>query len=395
MPKYKCKWSDSIKDSHPYLKKGDSEQSAFCTICRTTFSIATAGKGDADRHKDSDKHKKNVRSAANNNILTHFQPTFDSKVAAQEGVWAYHVVCSNHSFASSTCASNIIRECFGVKKFTCSQSKCRAIAVNVLAPHAEQILSEEIAKSRFITLFTDASNHNDIKLFPVMGRYFLPLEGLKVKALDVRSMPGETSDLIVGLLNENISKYGLQNKLAAFSGDNAKVNFGGVTRGGQNNVFSKLEEDYPHLIGIGCTAHIEHNTIKRACDVFPFDIEWVVVKTYSHFYRYTCRSEELRKFCEEVDTEYSKVLGYAKTRFLALAPAVERIIALFDALKNYFTALPKGEKKLVEFYAEKSSRFWLMFIQEQVCIFGYFPCLILFFSHILLSHYIFSGIIVQ
>lgn len=131
-------------------------------------------------------------------------------------------------------------------------------------------------------------------------------------------------------------------------------------------MFSKLKESYPHLIGVGCVAHIEHNTIKRACDSLPFDIEWVIVKTYSHFYRYTCRAADLKQFCEEATTEYNQVLGYAKTRFLALCPAVERLIVLFEPLKNYFIALPKGEKLLKDFYMDKSSKFWLMFIQEQV-----------------------------
>lgn len=212
-----------------------------------------------------------------------------------------------------------------------------------------------------------------------MGRYFRPLEGLCVKAMDVRSMPGESSDIIIGLLNSNVSKYQLENKLAAFSGDNAKVNFGGASRGGQNNVFSKLRANYPHLVGVGCVAHIEHNTLKRACDILPFDIEWVVVKTYSHFYRYTCRVEALKKFCEEADTEYSKILGYAKTRFLALASAIERIILLFDVLQNYFNALPKGESKLKEFYNQASSKFWLMFIQEQVRISILPPSIIFYF----------------
>lgn len=178
MPKYKCKWTDSIKKSHPYLIKGNTESTAFCTICSTTFSIASGGNSDADKHRDSEKHQKNTRAAASSSIRSHFQPTFNSTLAAQEGLWAYHVMNSNHSFASSDCASKIIRECFGIKKFTCSQSKCRAIAVNVLAPHAEEIMADEINKSRFVTLFTDASNHNDIKLFPVMGRYFLPLANI-------------------------------------------------------------------------------------------------------------------------------------------------------------------------------------------------------------------------
>lgn len=368
MPKGKCKWSDSIKTQHPYLQKGKTENTAFCTKCNCSFSIAGGGNFDADRHAKTAKHEGNMRASANSSITAHFESTLDFKRSAQEGVWAYHIVSSNHSFASSDCASKIFRECFGIKKFTCSQSKCRAIVANVLAPHAEEIMANELKESRFITLYTDASNHGAIKIFPVMGRYFRPLEGLCVKILDVVSMSEENSAAIVDLLTRNITKYGLEKKLAGFSGDNAKVNFGGVTRGGHNNVFSRLKATFPHLVGVGCAAHIEHNTLKRACDILPFDIEWLIVKTYSHFYRYTCRVEALRQFCEEAEQEYFQVLGYAKTRFLALGPAVERIILLFDVLRTYFLSLPKGEKPLKDFYADKSSKFWLMFIQEQVSV---------------------------
>lgn len=367
MPRGKCKWSDNIQKQHPYLRKGHIESTAFCSMCNSNFSIAGGGNFDVDRHVKTAKHMKNTRAIANSSITRHLESSFDSKRAAQEGVWSYHVVKSNHSFASSDCAAKIMRECFGIQKFTCAQSKCRAIVVSVLAPHAEQILANELKECRFVTLYTDASNHGNTKLYPVMGRYFQPLEGLRVKMLDVVSMPAENSDAIVGLLQNVITKYELHDKFVCFSGDNAKVNFGGVTRGGHNNAFSKLKALFPHLVGVGCVAHIEHNTLKRSCDVVPFDIEWVIVKTYAHFYLYACRVEALRKFCEDVDQEYLQILGYAKTRFLALSPALERIILLFDVLKRYFSTLPKGEKLLKDFYADNSAKFWLMFIQEQVC----------------------------
>lgn len=147
------------------------------------------------------------------------------------------------------------------------------------------------------------------------------------------------------------------------------MNFGGETRGGQNNVFFRLKSWFPHLIGINCAAHVNHNALKHACDVLPMDAEYIVVKIYSHFYIYTTRTEKLKSFCAEVNIEYEKLLGYAKTRFLALGPAAKRILKVYEGLKQYFLALPaKEEKKLKQFFENPESKFWLMFVQEQVRI---------------------------
>lgn len=102
----------------------------------------------------------------------------------------------------------------------------------------------------------------------------------------------------------------------------------------------------------------------------PFDVEWAIVKIFSHFYLNTVRVTALKNFCEEAELEYNKLLGYAKTRFLALGPAIKRILEQYDALHMYFLELKKGEKKLKEFFSEESSKFWLIFVQEQVKLFN-------------------------
>lgn len=42
-------------------------------------------------------------------------------------------------------------------------------------------LHEELSTARFVSVTIDASNRKEIKLVPVIVRYFLPLEGVKVK----------------------------------------------------------------------------------------------------------------------------------------------------------------------------------------------------------------------
>lgn len=68
------------------------------------------------------------------------------------------------------------------------------------------------------------------------------------------------------------------------------------------------------MIGIGCAAHIVHNTIKIAVDCLPIDIESIVVKIYSYFYIYIVRVDNLKDFCKFINIEYKQLLGYSKTR---------------------------------------------------------------------------------
>lgn len=370
MPKInkgKSKLNATLRVKYPYLETTTSESDVLCKKCRGTFSIASGGNADIVRHLKTAKHIAAMSSAATSHSVTeYFQSTLDEKTAAMEGVWAYHTINSNQSFKSTDCASQIFKTCFDMKKFSCSRKKCRAIITNVFAPHVKEMLEQDLKECNFVTVYTDASNHGNIKMFPVLVRYFRPNEGVRVKMLDITAEEGETSDIISNLIESATNKYGLKDKVVGFCADNAKVNFGGETRGGKNNVFFKLKSWLPHLIGINCAAHVVHNALKHACDALPFDVEWVVVKIYSHFYIYTVRTEKLKSFCEEASIEYDKLLGYAKTRFLALGPAVKRILKVFEGLKLYFKSLHKEEKKLKEFFEDPASKFWLLFVQEQV-----------------------------
>lgn len=155
--------------------------------------------------------------------------------------------------------------------------------------------------------------------------------------------------------------------MVAFCGDNCPTNFGSRERGGQRNVFFRLKQWILDLIGIGCAAHIVHNALKCACDGMPFDVECIVVKIYSHFYMYTVRVEALKTLCDAIEgVEYSKLLGYSKTRFLTLGPAIDSILKVYDALKVYFLGLCHCPKILSDFFTDRFSKLWLLFLKSQV-----------------------------
>lgn len=254
-----------------------------------------------------------------------------------------------------------------MKEFTCSAKKLKSIINSVYAPYSEDLIKEDLKSVNYVSIYTDASNHANIKIFPIVIRYWLPLIGSKIRVIDISEEKGETSQIIFELIEKNVKKFKLEKKVIAFCGDNAKVNFGGITRGGSNNIFQRIKSSInPNLIGVGCSAHISHNSLKNACEVLDFDIEHIIVKIYSHFYLYTVRTENLKQFCNEAEVEYNKLLGYSKTRFLALNSAIKRIIQLFEPLKCYFASLNNGERAVKAFFERKDAKFWLIFVSEQV-----------------------------
>lgn len=87
---------------------------------------------------------------------------------------------------------------------------------------------------------------------------------------------------------------------------------------------------------VGCAAHVVHNAVQTAVDVFPIDVQSILGKVFQHFHQYTVRVESLKSVCEFVEIEYKPILGHSKTRWLSLLPALTRFIQVYDGLKSYF-----------------------------------------------------------
>lgn len=150
-----------------------------------------------------------------------------------------------------------------------------------------------------------------------------------------------------------MKNYQIENKVIVFSADNAPTNFGSIHRTGDKNVFKQLKEKVnPHMIGAGCVAHIVHNAIESACDQLSIDVEYVAVKIYTHFYRYTVRLESLKHFCDSVDEIYVNLVG------------LNAIIANFNGLQEYFKSInaPVG---ITEFFANPLAKVSMIFVRDQ------------------------------
>lgn len=279
------------------------------------------------------------------------------------------MVQHNQSFKSMKCTSEIVRIVCDQKKFSCSETKASAIVSGVFEPMILAQIKSELEEAYFVSISTDASNHKNVKMFPVIVRFFSPDHGIKVRLIEFTSLPAEDGLSIFNMVKETFEKWGFGHKIICFCGDNCATNFGKVDRtNGDKNVFTRLQEDLgPNLIGMGCLAHILHNTPQNAClAVLPFDIQNILVLMYKRFYISTKQTEILKKFCEELDIEFANLKGCPKTRFLAKKNSIKSVLKVFGALEEYFTAnsSTKVARVLLNFFEDPLRKFYLIIVRD-------------------------------
>ena len=316
MCKRKNSFRDEFKKEFKNIKRSfKGIHFAHCNVCDCEINLVAIGKTAISVHNDTQKHKKCAQMINSNQSMEKFckrpsQPTTtDNKAAAAEGTWAYHTVKDNQSFNSNDCMSQLVKEIFPdsdvAKKFTSARTKITSINTGVLAPFAQQKVLSDLGTQPF-SISVDASNHNEMKLFPLVIRFFSAKLGINVRLLDLRSMPGETSEQIENFIISSVEENDLDlQQLTSFCADNAPKNFGGSNQGGKNNVFYHLSERKTCLIPVGCPAHILHNAAEKGAERLTVDTETIVLKIGSHFKSQTGRTNSLKQFCEQLNTNYS------------------------------------------------------------------------------------------
>lgn len=372
----KNRLNENLKKEFPFIvvKNRNDDSLVKCTICNREFSIAIHGRSAITAHIETKVHKTSHDTAASTSKLTTFFKgntfgTSERKLAVMEGTFAFHTIIHNHSFRSMDCTNKLLKK-FCDEKFSCARTKCESIVTSVFNEYCKKMLSENLDSVSYISILSDASNHNEIKLYPILVRYFDSKNGIQIKILNLESIEGETSDILSNHLFRVMTDNNLNKKILALSADNTNTNFGGRTRKGVNNVYTKLQDLLKrNILGIGCNAHIISNAINTASSSMSIDVEVIITNIYLYFNRFTVRVANLKEFCKEAGIQYKKLLGYYKVRWLALTPALERVLQLYDPLRSYFLSLDKCPTILKKFFQNDMSEPMLYFIHSQASLF--------------------------
>lgn len=383
----KCKFNSEWTEKKPFLKRASTDNDAFCTLCKKTFSIGNRGLNQVLQHEESKLHKDKIREKATTVSLTSFMVSpnsSDDLVTATEVTFAYHSVKHHQSFRSNDCINELFpilfSGCNNGEKYRSGRTKTTAIVTDVLAPESVRDFSSYLKQHRVpYSLATDASNHGNQKMFALLVQYYDVNEGIQNKALDFHEMSCETAEEIYQFIKKSLLTFGLDPQLCvAFSADNAPVNFGNAPTVSEsmarNNVYHKLKSNLaPNVVRQGCPAHILHNACSHAANVLAFDLEVLVLKMNSHFNLSTSRVARFNDVCEILGVQSKKVMSHSKTRWLSLLPALERVLQQYAALKSYFLSLSPAEcpKVLRDFFNSDDNfgEIYLLFLHSILPLF--------------------------
>lgn len=238
---------------------------------------------------------------------------------------------------------------------------------------AIDMLKDSLKIANFISIGVDTSNRGNLKMLPVVVRYFSSTEGVQNKMIDFFKMEQETGEEVSDKVKLVIETFDLRSKFIALGADNCVSNFGGVDRGGQLNVFTRLKNEFQdrELVGCGCCAHLIHKAIEKACHTFQsfYDIEAVVVKIFGYFKHITVRNTRLQRLFSEDGSDEIKLLGYANTRFLGFKDCISRIIDCFDVLKTFFEGEKDAPLSILKFLDHQFAKIFLIFVRDQCQLF--------------------------
>ena len=207
-----CKQFNGVKRSF----KG--ECFAHCNVCNCDINLECIGKAAISAHIETRKHKKSAQTLQSNQSMKTFfksqsaPTTDDHNAAAAEGTWAFHTVKHQQSFLSNDCTSNLFKAMFSdssiAKKILVCKNKAASIITGVLAPNAQKTILSELGTQPF-SISVDASNHNELKLFPLVIRYFNAKVGVRVRLLDLQSLPSASSSQIVNFISKSLQENSL------------------------------------------------------------------------------------------------------------------------------------------------------------------------------------------
>jgi len=156
----------------------------------------------------------------------------------------------------------------------------------------------------------------------------------------------------VSFICSSLEENGLRlENVTSFCADNAPVNFGGRQQTGKNNVFNRFQEKTSaRLISVGCPAHILHNAAEKGVERLTADVETIVLKICSHFKSQTSRVQNLKQFCEQLEAQYTALPTHTPTRWTTLDNVLEKMIELWEPLKQHFHSLKCPPRILENFF---------------------------------------------
>ncbi|XP_060556756.1 uncharacterized protein LOC132717332 [Ruditapes philippinarum] len=327
-------------------KKG--QEYVRCTACNIDVSVASGGRNDLTRHINSKIHNSNIQTVNSTQKINNsfFKPASYDPVARAEVYFAAFIAEHNLSFSVADHFTDLVKVMFPdsdiAKKFKCRRTKTTNIVTKALAPVAEKKVTKLCRENKFSVLMDESNDQGDKKCVAILVRVY-DTDVFKVMTYFL-AMPVcniGTGENLFTCLQEVFTERSIPwQNMIGYSSDNAPVMIGA-----NNSVLSRVREQQPNVVNIGCVCHIMSTCTQYAVKKLAMPVEEVLQDTFTHFQHSSKRRQILQDFREFTDTTTYKLVRHCSTRWLSLQTCVDRYLQQWPALEAYFTSHDDAEKR--------------------------------------------------
>lgn len=361
MPKRSTKFdADWLIDSRfcSWIKQSTSSDSAYCSLCKNSFSVANGGEYQVLQHQRGQKHCSLQQSSKS-------QPKFEvsaagtlqinssdakrtlsteDQISSAEILLMLRSVKHNHSFRSSDDFIPVLRAAFNnpiVNGMMMSAAKVSYSITYGIAPYFHDQMVRDMSNTWYTLIVDETTTEQSVKQFDMHVRYWSPRQDKIVRCyfgsafLSHACSNDLTSSVVQALSNDSLPIT----KLIHVGADGPNV----------NKAFKNQLNDSIVLLGgrklidIGsCNIHIVHNGFHAG--IASVDQSWGVEDflndIFAFFRKYPSRPEDFAKVQAALNMEKKAFKRYVSNRWLSVAPVCCRIIESWSCLEHFFL---KGE----------------------------------------------------
>ncbi|XP_046805584.1 uncharacterized protein LOC124419612 [Lucilia cuprina] len=358
--KFRKEWlsNEKFKD---WIKESEDSGKAFCIYCKCDILAKFSC---LEKHAETKKHESAIGYITKNKPIP-FKPV-SFKLQQQEAALCMYIAVHS-SIKPVDHLGELCKAKFDCASIKLHRTKCSKIIKNVLGPHFNEELTNDIGNSYYSILIDESTDVSFTKTLGLAIIYFSQRKNVIVSTfLNIEEIPNGTAESIVISLKDTLQKFKLNiNKLVGIGTDNANVMIGK-----NKSVHVALKKDVPDLVLVKCVCHSLQLAVNQSLkDFLPTNLEFIVYETFNWFSKSSNRQQSYKTLYENLNgKEPLKITRISDTRWLSVEIAVVRILFQWDELKLHFEMANINEKChkakiLYEMYRDETIHLYLLFLK--------------------------------
>lgn len=328
---------------------------ARCTICDTTFSVASSGFAQVQQHATTSKHRAKLTTTSNQTKLlisstgtvtmkpgTGQALCHDDKVTRAEILMLFRMVKHNYSLASHDDLIEVLKLAFPdddiVKDMSLASTKSSYSIAYGIGPFFHSALVNDVQREFYSLIVDETTTQQSTKQLDLHVKYWSNKEDkVATRYLGSCFLGHATAEIMNNNIIAVLSNDGLSiQKLLMLSCDGPTVNVA-LKKRLDNEI---KDAGGKSLIEIGpCNLHVVHNAFRTGLNAVPsWSVQEFVTDIFYWFKNYPSRREDyISVHAAFTDEEICvKFLRFVDNRWLSMGPVVVRIIQQFDVLREFF-----------------------------------------------------------